>query len=88
MSSVVDTIAITGKMPLRLGPVSTLTLVVIIYIGFKFLSMGKRAKNLPPGPPTLPILGNLHQIPLTGLHAKYVLGLFVSLIMIVNLCRV
>lgn len=44
--------------------VSVLTLVWILRIG-------RRDSRLPPGPPTVPILGNAHQIPLTGLGKKY-----------------
>ncbi|KAI1104962.1 cytochrome P450 2D18 [Jackrogersella minutella] len=32
---------------------------------------GSRGKSLPPGPPTLPFLGNMHLMPRTGIHLKY-----------------
>ncbi|OAL39602.1 hypothetical protein AYO20_00999 [Fonsecaea nubica] len=35
----------------------------LVFILWKLSQVGKRPKDLPPGPPTLPILGNLHQIP-------------------------
>jgi hypothetical protein len=39
--------------------------------GIYFLStVGRRDKRLPPGPPTLPILGNLHLVPKTNLALK------------------
>jgi hypothetical protein len=55
-------------------PVSTVfnafTLILCTYGLYRTFQIGKRDKRMPPGPPTLPILGNLHQIPVTGLYKK------------------
>ncbi|KAF2114293.1 cytochrome P450 2D18 [Lophiotrema nucula] len=42
-----------------------------LYTLFKLFRFGQRDKRLPPGPPTLPILGNAHLIPAHGLHRKF-----------------
>lgn len=42
----------------------------IAYGLFRVLRMGSRDARMPPGPPTIPILGNLHQIPITGLYKQ------------------
>ena len=48
------------------------SLVCLIIIVFqKFYQIGHRPKNFPPGPPTLPFLGNLHQIPQEKRHLQF-----------------
>lgn len=43
-----------------------------IYVIFKLLRFGSREKNLPPGPPTYPILGNAHLLMDLNLYRKSV----------------
>jgi hypothetical protein len=51
--------------------INTLVLsLILIGVGvFRILQIGKRDKRMPPGPPTLPILGNSHQIS-SGLYKQ------------------
>ncbi|KAI0401615.1 cytochrome P450 2D18 [Xylaria palmicola] len=49
-----------------------LTLVLALALSTRLLPWpGSRGKSLPPGPPTIPLLGNMHQMPRTGIHLKY-----------------
>ncbi|KAF2021108.1 cytochrome P450 2D18 [Aaosphaeria arxii CBS 175.79] len=41
-----------------------------LYLLYSLLRFGHRDKRLPPGPPTVPILGNAHQIPPTRFYLK------------------
>lgn len=51
-------------MPLFTGGVA-----VLLYGLFLVLRVGRRPKDLPPGPPTVPVLGNIH---LVVLHLLWV----------------
>lgn len=48
-----------------------LPVVVAVVILAKLLTIGRRPKNFPPGPPTIPILGNLHLMPTHDAHLQF-----------------
>jgi len=38
--------------------------VAAVYLLARLLLVGRRPAGLPPGPPTVPVLGNIHQVDL------------------------
>jgi hypothetical protein len=50
--------------------VSFVAVAVILGAVYSLLQVGKRDPRMPKGPPTVPILGNAHQIPSSGLYKQ------------------
>lgn len=48
------------------------SVVALVGAGLAYLAttIASRERGLPPGPPTVPILGNLHVFPRTELHMQ------------------
>lgn len=56
-----------------MGTISiTIAFLTLGWLAIKFFTIGRREKGLPPGPPTIPLLGNLHVFPTEFAHYKYV----------------
>ncbi|RHZ50537.1 hypothetical protein CDV55_103176 [Aspergillus turcosus] len=51
--------------------VLTVAGLLLVYGLYRLFQVGKRDPRLPPGPPTVPILGNMLDIPSTGLGKKF-----------------
>ena len=46
----------------RFNTIAALLAAFLAYGLFRLLSIGRRPKDFPPGPPTVPVLGNIHQV--------------------------
>lgn len=54
-----------------MGTGTTLLVVFLLVVLYYARNVGSRPKDYPPGPPTLPIIGNLHLMPSKHPHLQF-----------------
>lgn len=50
---------------------ATVVLIAVVPIVSWLLQCNRRSKTFPPGPPTIPVLGNIHQMPTNRIFLKF-----------------
>lgn len=63
MAPILTTLSLEAALP-------TIWIIPAILLFYKIITFGSREKNLPPGPPTIPVLGNAHLIPTQGFSGQ------------------
>ena len=62
----------TGSLPMfDIRPIAIGIGALVLTLLWRVSSIGQRPKGYPPGPPTIPILGNLHLMPRKDGHLQF-----------------
>lgn len=56
---------------MSIAPGFSLGLVVLLFAVYRVMRIGSRPRGLPPGPNTLPVLGNIHLFPRRYVYRQY-----------------